>query len=64
MLRTLDLLILCTRIFLLDYILNKKERYIKFSLILRILHLKIVKECIVIYNKQCFMVDMSCSGDR
>ena len=42
------------------YILNKKkERYIKFSLKLRVFHLNIVKECIVIYNHQCFMVDMS-----
>ena len=41
-----------------------KERYIKFSLKLRIFHLKIVKECIVIYNQQCFMVDMRCRGDR
>ena len=46
-------------------ILNKKkERYIKFSLKLRIFHLNIVKECIVIYNHRCFMVDMSCRGDR
>ena len=36
----------------------------KFSLKLRILHLNIVKECIVIYNHQYFMVDMSCRGDR
>ena len=35
---------------------TKKERYIKFSLKLRIFHLKIVKERIVIYNHQCFMV--------
>ena len=46
------------------YILNKKERYIKFSLKLRIFHLNIVMECIVIYNHQCFVVDMSCRGDR
>ena len=45
-------------------ILNKKERYIKFSLKLRICHLNIVKEYIVICNHQCFMVDMSCRGDR
>ena len=31
---------------------------------LRIFHLNIVKECIVIYNHHCFMVDMSCRGDR
>ena len=30
-------------------ILNKKERYIKFSLKLRIIHLNIVKECKVIH---------------
>ena len=39
------------------FILNKKkERYIKFSLKLRIFHLKIAKECIVIYIQQCFLV--------
>ena len=43
---------------------TKKESYIKFSLKLRIFHLNIVKECIVIYNHQCFMVDMSCRGNR
>ena len=50
-----------------DILLNteqKKERYIKFSLKLRIFNLNIVTECIVIYNHQCFMVDMSCRGDR
>ena len=49
---------------IIKYILNKRERYIKFSLKLRVYHLKIVKQYIVIYNQQCFMVDMSCSGDR
>ena len=39
-------------------ILNKKESYIKFSLILRFFHLNEVKKCIVIYNYKCFMVDM------
>ena len=43
---------------------EQKERCIKFSLKLRIFHLNIVKECIVIYNHQCFMVDMSRRGDR
>ena len=43
---------------------TKKERYIKCSLKLRIFHFNIVKECIVTYNHQCFMVDMSCRGDR
>ena len=47
-----------------SHILNKKERYIKFSLKLHIFHLNIVKECIVIDNHQCFKVDMSCRGDR
>ena len=47
-----------------QYILNKKERYIKFSFKLRILHLNIVKEYIVIYYHQCVMVDRSCCGDR
>ena len=45
-------------------ILNKKEMYIIFSVKLRVFHLNIVKEYIVIYNYQCFMVDMSCRGDR
>ena len=35
----------------LIYIMNKKiEKYIKFSHSLRIFHLNIVKECIVIYR--------------
>ena len=46
-----------------QYILKKKERYIKFSLKLRSFHLNIVKKFIVIYNHQCFMVDMSYLGD-
>ena len=48
----------------MTYTEQKKERYIKFSLKLRTFHLNIVKECIDIYNHQCFMVDMSCRGDR
>ena len=56
--------LLCIVMFMLRYILNKKERYIKFSLKLRIFHLNKVMECIVLYNHQCFMVDMSCRGDR
>ena len=47
-----------------SYILNKKERYIKFSFKLRVFHLNIVKECIVIFNHQCSMVATSCRGDR
>ena len=47
----------------LRYTEQKKERYIKSSLKLRIFHLNIVKEFIVIYNHQCSMVDMSCRGD-
>ena len=47
-----------------SYILNKKERYIKFSLKLRIFHLNTVKECIVIYNHKYFKVYMTCRGAR
>ena len=43
---------------------KRKVYYYKFSLKLLICHLNIAKECIVIYNHQCFMVDMSCRGDR
>ena len=43
------------------YTEQKEEGHIKFSLQLRIFHLNFVKECIVIYNNKCFMVDMRCS---
>ena len=45
-------------------ILNKKERYIKFSLKLRIFRSSIVKEYIDIYNHQCFKVYMTYRGAR
>ena len=41
--------------------MNKKERYIKFSLELRIFHLNEVKECIVIYNHKCLYDMQWCS---
>ena len=47
-----------------SYTKQKKERYINISHKLRIFHLNIVKECIVIYNHTWFKVYMTCRGAR
>ena len=59
-------MILMPQIF--DVTANENARYkrneLELNIELLIFHLNIVKECIVLYNHQCFMVDMSCCGDQ